>query len=101
MQLLFLVVLMCNSSLKATDAVLELIFLNNLRSLHILAYFHCIKQRISDPTSIMIKHAFLKRLLGRILQYQMNLQAYRHILALLYFEIIVIPLFQIATKKTQ
>ena len=76
MQLLFLGIVICNSSLNATDAVLELIFLNNLRSLHILAYFHCIRQRISDPTSIMIKHAFLKRLLGRILQYQLNIQAY-------------------------
>ena len=76
MQLLFLGIVICNSSLNATDAVLELIFLNNLRSLHILAHFHCIKQRITDPTSIMIKHAFLKRLLGRILQYQLNIQAY-------------------------
>ena len=76
MQLLFLGIVICNSSLKASDAVLELIFLNNLRFLHILPYFHCIKQRITDPTSIMIKHAFLKRLLGRILQYQLNIQAY-------------------------
>ena len=76
--ILFLGIVISNSSLKATDAVLELIFLNNLRPLHILAYFHCIKQRISDPTSIMIKHAFLKRLFGRILQYQLNLQAFRH-----------------------
>ena len=63
---LFFGIVICNSSLKATDAVLELIFLNNLRSLHILACFQYALNNVFLSYFYNDKNLLFKTTIGKI-----------------------------------